>query len=896
MLSQHAVSLNVRLTAWMALFLQLFMLTSFTWSPLTRAELIENISHMRKTTLQSAATAQQIADRHRISFTTFKSLNSQLASLTPDTELASGMDVIVPDFTLSPSGALQADKSADKNAAHVASLAQVLNQDGTQAGVRQLAEAKLNNFVNLRASEWLNQFGQAQVGVDFKTRKGFEGTYADVLLPLRDKDEWLFFTQLGGRNHDDRWTGNAGLGMRFFDDDIMYGINAFYDYDFTGKHRRLGLGTELARDFLKLSVNGYLRLGGWRGSHDVSDYNERAANGYDARLEGWLPFHPNLGASLTYERYYGKQVALFDKASRQHNPQALAAEIKYTPIPLLTLSVSHRIGNEKQADTRFNLLLSYRLGESLQKQLDFYQVASTKDLKGSRFDLVNRNNLITLDYQKKRLLWLTLPQSLQVESNHPLTIESAITSQYAIDHLEWDVAALIDAGGKVSDQGAKNIQIVAPAYRLENKNRTANLYPVSVVAVDVEGNRSRKVTTMLEVLAEPASISHIDIVKEDALANGTDFNEVVISLMLENGQVATAVPVSFSTTSRAELSTRHALSDEDGRVTLRVKHTKAGGVPIQVNVAGQKSDFILHFIADANTARIDKSTLTVIENNALANGVAEARIRGRVLDAAGNPIANQQVHFEAEGITLVAPDATTDNDGYFYKGIASQKVGRFSVRATVNDTTATVSIRFMADVATATLTLSTINDNSVADGIAQNRVLITVKDNHANPVPNQVITVAADNGANTSTQQVITNTAGLAEFGVTSTRAAGVTVSVKLGTQEKTLGMQFVGDSATAATKLYNVVTNHAVANGSAKNVVLATIHDKFDNPVSGFTVHFAADNGVNLVDTQATSNAAGEVSTGLTSTQATSADVKLTVNGITQSVLVQFIADVPPG
>ena len=72
-------------------------------------------------------------------------------------------------------------------------------------------------------------------------------------------------------------------------------------------------------------------------SPDVEDYQERPANGWDIRAEGYLPARPQLGASLMYEQYYGDEVGLFGKDKRQKDPHAITAEVNYTPVPLLTL-------------------------------------------------------------------------------------------------------------------------------------------------------------------------------------------------------------------------------------------------------------------------------------------------------------------------------------------------------------------------------------------------------------------------------------------------------------------------------------------------------------------------------------------------------------------------------
>lgn len=839
MSSQYFVSSNRKITAWITLFLYLFMSMSFMWSPLAGAK--------------SAVS------------------NHEQVSAVPSTQKVS------------------------EQTTRVAELAQTLAENPSGEVIRQLAEKKLNNLINLHAAEWLNQFAQAQIGLNLQTKGGMIGGHADLLLPLFDRDETLLYTQLGAREHGGRWTGNAGLGARFLTDSYLVGLNTFYDNDFTGSNRRIGLGAEYARHYLKFAVNGYWRLNDWHQSRDFADYRERPANGYDVRLEGWLPHHPHLGAALTYERYYGKEVALFSKDTRQRDPRALAAEIKYRPIPLVTLSVGQRVGTDNHAETHFNMLVNYRLGEDLTRQLAGNHVAATRDLHDSRFDLVNRNHRITLDYQESVAVTLVLPQDLQVKSAQPLTVASVISSTYPIRRVAWDLSALLAAGGKCVKQQANSVQIIAPSYRPDASDKLANRYPISATAVDVKGNRSPRATTTIEVLNASVSIANVDITKDNALADGRDPNEVMLSLALSDGTPAQAVPVRFSTASQATLSPQAAQSDEQGKVVLHVTNTQATAVAIQAQVDDQQTDFLLHFIANPATARI--SALTVINDGATANGVAENRVKGRIVDATGNPVAHEEVYFAAapefaQHVKFLPEQTKSDSEGYFYVSLTSNKAGKCAIDIRANDATAVLETTFVADVETVTLYLDVVENNAVANNHAKNRVRVKVMDRDANPVDNQLVTLSADNGAQLTATEVTTNAAGYAEFGLFSARAGKVTVTAKLGSLIASTAVDFISDSDTATINQPVVLVNSALANGKAKNSVKSIITDQQGNPVAGVTVKFDVDSGVTLVDTQSTSNEQGEVFTALTSEKAVNANVTLTLQAQSQQTQVQFIAD----
>ncbi|OOO73726.1 adenylate cyclase, partial [Shigella boydii] len=109
-----------------------------------------------------------------------------------------------------------------------------------------------------------------------------------------------------------------------------------------------------------------------------------------------------------YEQYYGDEVGLFGKDKRQKDPHAISAEVNYTPVPLLTLSAGHKQGKSGENDTRFGLEVNYRIGEPLEKQLDTDSIRERRMLAGSRYDLVERNNNIVLEYRKSEVIRIAL--------------------------------------------------------------------------------------------------------------------------------------------------------------------------------------------------------------------------------------------------------------------------------------------------------------------------------------------------------------------------------------------------------------------------------------------------------------------------------------------------------
>lgn len=196
-------------------------------------------------------------------------------------------------------GIFQADEQSVAQTAMEAG--RVLQGSNSGDAARQLLTSQASGQAADAVTQWLNQFGTAKTQLSVDSDFSLKGSSLDVLLPLYNTPKNVLFTQLGMRDNDGRFTTNAGLGHRYFTDNgWMLGYNVFYDVDWRNTNRRYGIGVEAWRDYLKLSANGYKRLSDWRQSPTVTDYDERPADGWDIRAEGWLPAYPQLGGKLVY--------------------------------------------------------------------------------------------------------------------------------------------------------------------------------------------------------------------------------------------------------------------------------------------------------------------------------------------------------------------------------------------------------------------------------------------------------------------------------------------------------------------------------------------------------------------------------------------------------------------
>ncbi|MEQ1963186.1 inverse autotransporter beta domain-containing protein [Xenorhabdus khoisanae] len=389
---------------------------------------------------------------------------------------------------------------------------------------KSYALGKLNSTVTGEAQKWLSQFGTAKINLSMDRKGKLDNSSLDFLLPLYDnKADWLFFTQVGYRNKDSRNTINFGLGGRYFTPGWMYGLNTFYDYDLTGKNKRMGLGGEAWADYVKLSANTYLRLSDWHQSMEDKDFEERPANGFDLNGEFFLPAYPNLGGKLSYEQYFGDNVSLFNRSTKQKNPSLARFGLSYTPIPLVTMGVDYKHGSGGRSETLFLANLNYRFGVPLGVQLSTDSVASMRTLAGSRYDLVERNNNIVLDYRKKAILEMMLPDTITGYSGEKRQIVADIRADKLIKKITWSAdGAFSHNGGSILENG-QTIDLTLPNYNPKGTNS----YEIFAVAEDETDNQSERT---IHVIVEPISVKTSITPNRPVGANGLSPYTLTVTL------------------------------------------------------------------------------------------------------------------------------------------------------------------------------------------------------------------------------------------------------------------------------------------------------------------------------------------------------------------------------
>lgn len=526
----------------MNVFIQFLFPVATTFTPVVMASTSEISSYSSRQTemipytLKDGETTQQIAQRYNMTLVELKTLNASRISAKEFDNLQAGDTINVPMRAGTYWSLTEQEKSnsAEKKlATGVMSAGTIMSSNNPKDSATSMAKSMASQEVNGSIQQWLSQFGTAQVQLDVDNNFNLANSELDFLLPLYDKPSSFLFTQFGMRHKDSRNTINIGLGGRYYTDNWMYGVNTFFDNDITGNNKRIGFGAESWSNYLKFSANSYLSLTDWHKSNDFVDYNERPANGYDLRAEAYLPAYPQLGGKLMYEHYFGDEVGLFGKDNLQKNPYAFTIGLAYTPIPLLNFSLDHRQGKEGNSDTNVNMQLTYRLGVPWGLQIDPEQVSVSRKLAGSRYDLVERNNNIVLQYQKQTLIHLKMAEVISGYGGEEKSLGMTANAKYGVDTIEWDAAALIANGGEIVDNGGHQYTVVLPKYQAGSKN-TLNTYTISAVAIDVKGNRSSRESTTINLIEDPISAQNSRFTTETSTINANGQSQAELILLIKD--------------------------------------------------------------------------------------------------------------------------------------------------------------------------------------------------------------------------------------------------------------------------------------------------------------------------------------------------------------------------
>ncbi|WP_434081770.1 Ig-like domain-containing protein [Escherichia coli] len=809
-------------------------------------------------TLGALESAQSVAERFGISVAELRKLNQFRTFARGFDNVRQGDELDVPAQVSKKNLTPPPGNSSDNLEQQIASTSQqigaLLAEDMNSEQAANMARGWASSQTSGAMTDWLSRFGTARITLGVDEDFSLKNSQFDFLHPWYETPDNLFFSQHTLHRTDERTQINNGLGWRHFTPTWLSGINFFFDHDLSRYHSRAGIGAEYWRDYLKLSSNGYLRLTNWRSAPELdNDYEARPANGWDVRAEGWLPAWPHLGGKLVYEQYYGDEVALFDKDDRQSNPHAITAGLNYTPFPLMTFSAEQRQGKQGENDTRFAVDFTWQPGSAMQKQLDPNEVAARRSLAGSRYDLVDRNNNIVLEYRKKELVRLPLTDPVTGKSGEVKSLVSSLQTKYALKGYNFEATALEAAGGKVVTTG-KDILVTLPAYRFTSTPETDNTWPIEVTAEDVKGNFSNREQSMVVVQAPTLSQKDSSVSLSTQTLSADSHSTATLTFIAHDAAGNPVIGLVLST--RHEGVQDITLSDwkdnGDGSYTQILTTGAMSGtltlMPQLNGVDAAKAPAVVNIISVSSSRT--HSSIKIDKDRYLSGNPIEVTVELR--DENDKPVKEQKQQLNtAVSIDNVKPGVTTDwketADGVYKATYTAYTKGSGLTAKLLmqnwNEDLHTAGFIIDANPQSAKIaTLSASNNGVLANENAANTVSVNVADEGSNPINDHTVTFAVLSGSATSFNNqntAKTDVNGLATFDLKSSKQEDNTVEVTLENGVKqTLIVSFVGDSSTAQVDLQKS-KNEVVADGNDSATMTATVRDAKGNLLNDVKVTF---------------------------------------------------------
>ncbi len=358
------------------------------------------------------------------------------------------------------------------------------------------------------------------------------------------------------------------------------------------------------------------------------------------------------------------------------------------------------------------------------------------------------------------------------------------------------------------------------------------------------------------------TLTKITVTQNNAIANGTATDLIVVHVADANGNNVPNAIVVFTKTSGSGnfTSSQTAKTDGNGNDIITMVSNVSGSNSITATVNGiaitNGSPATATFVADAPDVSASTTKISVIKNDAVADGADNDKVTVHVTDANGNAISGALVEFSKNGNANFTSTTTviTDNNGDATISLTSTTSGITNVTAkvngqpVVNGSPAKANFKAGAAVVNNPNTkIIIVKDSAYADGKDANIIKVHAVDANGNPVAGQtvVFTKVDGNGNFAGATNVITDEHGDALISITSNVSGVVKISAIIN------GLPIVNNSpviiafrsaidfndlATAIT----VIKDSAIADNISINILNVHLVDKSGKPVEGVQVDYS--------------------------------------------------------
>ena len=236
------------------------------------------------------------------------------------------------------------------------------------------------NFTHLELS-----LGSDSLGIDMDSSK----VSAEIMSVYRlYEDETMFlFNQSSLNRFNDRTTVNTGLGARYItpDEKMIFGANAFYDYEIEAKHKRTGVGVEFITSMFEVRANRYNAVS---GNITYKGINESALDGRDFKLTANLPYFYSSNIYFTDGQWK-------DGAGYVTNTEEFGLKAELLPNAYFTVASQQQDSGKRQQVASFSYTIPLGKAAGQKKKMqDGSWSANLKPIREKLYEPVQRENRI----------------------------------------------------------------------------------------------------------------------------------------------------------------------------------------------------------------------------------------------------------------------------------------------------------------------------------------------------------------------------------------------------------------------------------------------------------------------------------------------------------------------
>jgi hypothetical protein len=308
-------------------------------------------------------------------------LTTSLVALMP---LSLNAEIGLSNAQLAGSAAVVAQGIEDGNAREaVAGEVSKYALGALNSGLNFIEDRALatTNFTHLELSLGSDTFGLGITGSKIS---------AEVMSVYRlyENETTFLFNQSSLTRFNDRTTVNTGLGARYItpDEKMIFGANAFYDYEIEAKHKRTGLGVEFITSMFELRANRYNAVSGKIiGGKYIG---ESALDGRDFKLTANLPYFYSSNIFFTDSQWK-------DGAGYVTNTEEFGLKAELLPNAYFTIASQQQDAGKRQQVASFSYTIPLgKTAGSKKKMQDGSWSANLKPIREKLYQPVQRENKI----------------------------------------------------------------------------------------------------------------------------------------------------------------------------------------------------------------------------------------------------------------------------------------------------------------------------------------------------------------------------------------------------------------------------------------------------------------------------------------------------------------------